>query len=221
MLIKLFPVKDDKIRIILLLDAVCDNSIKICFFDPQYRGVLDKLNYGNEGKGRTKERCSLPQMTEEVIKEFIKQIERVLLPSGYLFLWIDKFHLCQGISDWIKDTELNVVDMIVWDKCKIGMGYRSRRRSEYLLVIQKQPLKAKSTWKIHNIPDVWQETVKKTHAHSKPIGLQEMLIEATTDENDFVLDAAAGGYSVFSACKNTKRNFVGGDIEFGENKNIQ
>lgn len=104
MLIKLFPIKDDKIGIILLLDAVCDNSIKICFFDPQYRGVLDKLNYGNEGKGRTKERCSLPQMTEEVIKEFIKQIERVLLPSGYLFLWIDKFHLCQEISDWIKDT---------------------------------------------------------------------------------------------------------------------
>lgn len=48
-----------------------------------------------------------------------------------------------------------------------------------------------------------------------------MLIEATTDENDFVLDPAPGGYSIFSACKNTKRNFVGGDIEFGENKNIQ
>ena len=142
-----------------------------------------------------------------------------MLPGGHLFLWIDKFHLYQGISDWMKDTEFNIVDMIVWDKCKIGMGYRSRRRSEYLLVIQKRPLKAKSTWKMHNIPDVWQETVKKIHAHSKPISLQEKLIEATTDENDFVLDAAAGGYSVFSACENTKRNFIGGDIKFGENEN--
>ena len=48
-----------------------------------------------------------------------------------------------------------------------------------------------------------------------------MLIEATTDENNFVLDPASGGYSVFSARKNTKRNFIGGDIEFGENENIQ
>jgi site-specific DNA-methyltransferase (adenine-specific) len=37
-----------------LLADINDSSIATAFFDPQYRGVLDKLKYGNEGKGRGK-----------------------------------------------------------------------------------------------------------------------------------------------------------------------
>ena len=39
-----------------LLDNLKENSIKVLFFDPQYRGVLDKLSYGNEGVSRGKAR---------------------------------------------------------------------------------------------------------------------------------------------------------------------
>ena len=199
-----------------MLAAIQDNSIKVCFFDPQYRGVLDKLSYGNEGKSRGKDRCSLEQMSEETIKKFIVDINRVLSPSGYLFLWVDKFHICQGIHNWISGTDLNIVDLIVWNKLKIGMGYRTRRKSEYLVVLQKEPIKAKTTWTIHNIPDVWEEKVVKTHAHSKPVDLQRQLILATTLENDYILDPASGGYSVLSACMGLNRNFIGCDIAFGE-----
>ena len=34
------------------------------------------------------------------------------------------------------------------------MGYRTRRKSEYCLVLQKVPLRAKGVWRSHNIPDV-------------------------------------------------------------------
>lgn len=173
------------------------------------------LSYGNEGKGRSKKRCELTQMSDDTIKKFIKEIDRTLLPSGYLFLWIDKFILCQGIHSWLTDTQLNIVDLVVWNKMKIGMGYRTRRKCEYLLILQKKPIKAKSTWTIHNIPDVWEEKVIKTHTHSKPVELQRQLILATTQENDYVLDPASGGYSVFEACRSINRNFVGCDIEFG------
>lgn len=64
-----------------------DNSIATAFFDPQYRGVLDKLKYGNEGKGRGKARSELKQMDEETIINFIEEIDRVLKDSGHLFLW--------------------------------------------------------------------------------------------------------------------------------------
>lgn len=205
--------KCDGIKLLLSLN---DESIKVTFFDPQYRGVLDKLSYGNEGKGRGKARSELQQMPEETIIKFIKEIDRVLTPSGHLFLWVDKFHLCQGVLDWFSDTNLSIVDMITWDKGKIGMGYRSRRKSEYLVVLQKKPIRAKNTWKDHSIPDVWEEKTVKTHAHSKPIELQRRLIVATTNEEDYVLDPAAGGYSVFEACRLSKRNFIGCDIEFGE-----
>ena len=202
---------------IVLLKSIEDASLKAVFFDPQYRGVLDKLSYGNEGKQRGKARSSLTQMSFDTIREFFKEIDRVLMPNGYLFLWVDKFHLVEGVKSWFDDIEdIEPVDMITWNKQKIGMGYRTRRKSEYLVILQKAPRKAKSTWTIHNIPDVWDEKVEKIHPHSKPIELQKQLILAVTEEGDFVCDPASGGYSVFEACKQTKRNFIGGDIEFGE-----
>ena len=198
-----------------LLKQIPDKSLKVTFFDPQYRGILDKLSYGNEGKSRGKDRSDLPQMSEDIIKTFLKEIERVLTPSGYLFLWVDKFHLVEGVNSWILNLNMEIVDLITWNKMKIGMGYRTRRKSEYLLVIQKLPKKAKSTWTLHNIPDVWEEKVIKTHTHSKPIELQKQLILATTNEGDLVCDPASGGFSVFEACKLTNRNFIGGDLVFG------
>lgn len=201
-----------------LLQSLHTESIRVCFFDPQYRGVLDKLKYGNEGEKRGKKRSELPQMDENMIKSFLTEIERVLVPSGYLFLWIDKFHLVEGVKAWFsKDSLLDTVDMIVWDKEKIGMGYRTRRRSEYLVVVQKVPRLAKNTWSLHTIPDVWAEKViDKSHPHSKPILLQSELIKATTEEGDVVLDPAAGGFSVLMASKIAKRNFLGCDLVFGE-----
>lgn len=208
--------KKNKADGLLLMKDIKDQTIKAAFFDPQYRGVLDKLKYGNEGKQRGKARSELQQMSEETIINFIKEIDRVLISSGHLFLWVDKFHLCQGVLPWFNETELNLVDMIVWDKGKIGMGYRTRRKSEYLIVLQKSPIRAKGVWVDHSIPDVWEEKTPKVHPHSKPIDLQKRLIEATTKKGDYVLDPASGGYSVFEACKMAERNFIGGDIEYGE-----
>ena len=200
-----------------LLDLLDESSVKVVFFDPQYRGILDKMSYGNEGKNRGKERSSLPQMSEETIKDFLAKIERILKPNGYLFLWIDKFHLMEGVKKWFENFKtLEIVDMITWDKKKMGMGYRSRRRSEYCVVVQKEPRQAKSTWLLHNIPDVWEEKlVCKEHTHSKPIELQKQLILATSQENDLIVDPASGGYSVFMACLGVNRNFLGCDLKGG------
>ena len=202
-----------------LLTDVLDNSIAVCFFDPQYRGVLDSLKYGNEGV-RQKQRIELPQMDEDTIVQFIQQIHRALKPSAYLFLWVDKFHLCNGsVNHWTSNTSLKVVDLITWEKNSYGMGYRSRRKSEYLMVIQKKPYYAKATWTDHSIPDVWKESVSADHPHSKPIELQRRLILATANNEDVILDPSAGGFSVLKACVLAKKTFLGADIGFNENDN--
>ncbi len=209
----------NKINGIELLQTIPNEYIKTVFFDPQYRGVLDKMNYGNEKTGKGKERASLPQMTEDIIIRFMIDINRVLKPSGHLFLWVDKFHLCEGVHPWIKQTDLEIVDLITWDKDKFGLGYRSRRQSEYCIVLQKKPKRAKGVWTVNNIPDVWTEKIEnkeKKHPHQKPLELQKQLILATTEEGDFVLDPASGSYSVFENCKKINRNFIGGDLEYGE-----
>ncbi len=205
--------KELKMEGLHFLNLLNDDDVSACFFDPQYRGVLDKMKYGNEGVKRGKERCSLNQMSIGEIKKFLEVISSKLLPSGHLFLWVDKFHLCQGITEWFVNTSLDIVDMIVWNKDRMGMGYRTRRFCEYLVILQKQPRKAKGVWTIHNIPDFHTEKINdKQHTHQKPILLQEKLIEATTKQDNIVIDPCAGSFSVLRACLNTGRKFLGCDI---------
>jgi len=169
------------------------------------------MSDGNEG-ARQKERSQLTQMDDAIIGGFCDLIDIVLRPSGYLFLWLDKFHLVEG-TDWIKGTDLKPVDLITWHKGGLGMGYRTRRACEYLLVLQSAP-KRIHTWTKRNIPDVWTEQIKyKTHPHQKPQMLQMDLIEAVTEMGDFIVDPAAGSFSVMYAAHAKNRNFIGCDLE--------
>ena len=102
---------------------------------------------------------------------------------------------------------------MVWEKHNIGMGYRTRNKCEFLMILQKEPIKAKSTWKLHNIPNVWKEKVDtKNHPHTKPLELQKTLINCVTEEGDVVIDPAMGSGSVLQGCLDTKRIFIGCDI---------
>lgn len=214
----IFNVKDVKLDTkqkmdgLELLEKLEKNSIPVVFFDPQYRTILDKQNYGNESEGRQKARSVLPQMDTVKIKKFLEEIERVLIPSGHLMLWVDKYILCSGIQALMEGRSLQLVDLITWNKGRMGMGYRTRRHCEYLVIFQKLPVRAKGVWCVHNIPDVVTEKIERTHAHSKPVELQKRLIEAVTNIGDVVVDPAAGGYSVMRSALETDRHFIGCDI---------
>ena len=196
-----------------MLTGIPANTTPAAFFDPQYRGVLDEMSYGNEGKSRGKARCELRQMSEQEIARIIRELDRVIAPMGHLFLWIDKFHLCTGYREWLNGTQLETVDLITWNKLKLGMGYRTRRVSEYLVVVQQLPRRAKGVWTSHAIRDVWDERIeRKEHAHHKPVGLQAELIEAVTNPGDIVVDPAAGSFSVMEAANLRGRHFLGCDI---------
>ena len=197
-----------------LLSLLADDCAVASFFDPQFRGVYDKMKYGNEQTSRNAIRVQLPQMSEQTINGFIEEIARVLIPSGHLFLWMDKFHLCSDFHNWYPQETLTVVDMLTWDKTKIGLGYRTRHRSEFCVILQKKPKRAKGVWTLRDIPDVWSEKIQnKKHPHHKPVKLQAKLIEAISEPGDLIIDPAAGSYSVMEACQLTKRSFIGCDLQ--------
>ena len=78
---------DSKLKMdgLTLLYSLNNCSVSVVFFDPQYRGVLEKMNYGNEGE-RQIERSKLIQMDKKTIISFVREIDRVLTKSGHLFL---------------------------------------------------------------------------------------------------------------------------------------
>jgi site-specific DNA-methyltransferase (adenine-specific) len=194
-----------------LLQSMSDCCTPLVFFYPQHRDVLDKPQYGNEG-ARQKGRARLPAMTDSYIEACCRESARLLTPSGYLMYWLETYGLCQGHQLRIADV-LQTVDLVTWHNLRIGNGYRSRRRGDYLVVLQKRPIKAKTTWRDRGIPSRWSEKVERAeHPHVKPIGLITRLIGAVTNPNNLVVDPAAGSFVVMRAANALGRDFVGCDI---------
>ena len=80
-------------------------------------------------------------------------------------------------------------------------------------ILQKQQRRAKGVWKTHTIPDVIQERAsQREHPHTKPVDLQGELMAAVSHEGDFVIDPAAGSFSVLQAARNRQRTFLGCDL---------
>lgn len=203
----------NQVDAVALLADLPDDVASLFFFDPQYRAVLDELAFGNEGE-RQSGRRALVQMTEETIALLIEEADRVLERSGHLMLWTDKFNLATGKHRrWLRRTSLEVVDLIAWNKLRPGMGRRARCTTEYLIVAQKRPTRAKGRWTDHSLNDSWLESSDRTeHPHAKPHVLTERLIRATTKRGDLVVDPCAGSYGVLTACRASGRNFIGGDL---------
>lgn len=196
-----------------LLRSLPRGSAAVVIFDPQHRDVLNALAFGNEGE-RQVERCKLPAMTNAYINDCLIAAALALRPGGHCFLWVDTYRLCKGRHLAVEGV-LPVVDLLSWDNQRIGMGYRSRRRGDYLLVMQTPPTRAKGVWTDHGIPDRWVEKVdRKIHPHIKPAGLIKRLIGAVTEPSDLVVDPAAGSFLVMNIAHELGRRFAGCDIVY-------
>jgi site-specific DNA-methyltransferase (adenine-specific) len=196
-----------------LLQSLQEQCTRLVFFDPQHRENLDKLKYGNEG-ARQRERCKLPAMSSDYIDTCCREAARVLMPSGYLMRWQNAFQVMEGHHLRIVNI-LRRVDLIAWDNQRQSNVWRSRRRGDYLVILQKPPVRARSTWHDRAIPDRWIEKVdRKLHPHVKPIGLITRLIAATTRPGDLVVDPAARSFVVMRAAISLGREFIGCDIAY-------
>ena len=201
--------RGDSLALLRSLPAGCTPLV---FFDPQHRGILDKLKFGNEG-ARQKGRATLPAMTDDYIDACCRECARICTAGGYLMRWIDTFGLCEAHHHRIGDC-YKCVDLIAWDNLRMGMGKRTRRRGDYLLILQKPPITAIS-WHDHGIPSRWPEKVDaRGHPHVKPMGLIARLIGAVTELGDLVVDPAGGSFGVMHAARQLGRNFIGCDIAY-------
>ena len=119
---------------------------------------------------------------------------------------------------WIKDTSLQIKDLVVWSKGRIGMGYRTRRACEFLLILQVPPYKVKGVWNVHNFQDLYYERIASLskHPHRKPVALQRDLIKCIAMEDTVLVDPAAGSFSSLVSAYQAGVSFLGCDSVTGK-----
>ena len=195
-----------------LLSNLETNSVSLVFLDPQYEPVKNvlSLNY------------PLYSQSDYQILRILEQIERVLKPSSFCLLWVNKTLLGNDrIPLWLlKTLSLKIVDCLVWHKKNyLGLGTWLRSNAEFCFLVQKYPQKGK-VFKNRSFGNVWEENVvpsgKRWHPHQKPRELIKALILATTNEKDLIIDPCAGSFVVLEVCQELNRNFLGVDLTFKE-----
>jgi site-specific DNA-methyltransferase (adenine-specific) len=167
----------------------------------------------------------LVQSDYQVLR-IMEQIQRILKPSGFALLWVNKTLLGKDrVPLWLMKTpNLKIVDFLTWYKTNsLGLGSWLRSQSEFGFLIQKYPTNSK-LFKNRSLGNVWSEDIiasqKREHPHQKPKGLIRALIEATTEKGELVVDPCAGSFAVLEVCREVEREFMGVDLTYNELKNF-
>ena len=195
-----------------LLTNLENNSADLVFLDPQYEKVSNVLHTNHP---------LYPQSDYQIMR-IIEQVGRILKPSAFCLLWINKGLLgSDRIAAWmIKAPSLKIVDCLVWyKKNTLGLGTWLRSNAEFCFLLQKYPTTGKK-FTNRSFGTVWEEgslpAKQRKHPHQKPKELIKALIKATTQERDLVIDPCAGSFVVLEVCQELNRNYLGCDLTFKE-----
>lgn len=192
-----------------ILKNITDNSIDCVLTDPPY----STPTISSFGRKLVKTVSDL-SIQESYVK-FLKNIfERKLKENAPVFMFCDdRYYPCiyRAFYDWLN------VQMIVWNKKKIGMGNPIRKQHEIIVYANRSSFEYNRTEGITHYPSVmsFDSEKDKIHPAQKPLALVSYLLKGFTNENSLVLDPFMGSGTTGVACKLLNRNFMG--IELDEN----
>jgi site-specific DNA-methyltransferase (adenine-specific) len=187
------------------LKDVKDNSVDLIIIDPPYSTPV----ITSFGRKKVKNLADL-SIQEYFFTGLKKEFERVLKENGRLFVFCDdKFYpvLFAVFYDWLN------LQLLIWDKGKIGMGKPIRKQHELILYANR------ASWEFNkeeltHIPSVIKvkSEKEKYHGAQKPLEILKTIIYGFSKEGDLVLDCFSGSGNTAIASKELQRNFIGCDL---------
>lgn len=192
----------------------CLNGIKR-IDDKSIDLVLTDIPYGiNFQSSRRKEKHLKIQNDIDVnwFPDWIKEIDRVSKDDAHLYIFCSH-HKVDFFKSEIEKFR-KVKNILIWEKNNHGSGdLLGDYAPKYEMVLFcSNGDKKLNGGRDSNIIKA-NRTQNNLHPTEKPIDLMEYFISKSSIENDLVLDTFAGSGSTLVACKNTKRNFIGFEIE--------
>ena len=197
------------------IPKLSDNKIDCVIVDPPY-GIDYQSNYKIEKyekiKGDNKEAFNLLDKSLNLIKPKLKTNSHIYIFTSWKV--IDKVKP-------IVEKHFEVKNCIIWDKENTSMGDLKgnyAERYEMIIFATQGKRKLQNEFRMANIIKC-PRTNNSNHPTEKPVELLKKLIECSTKEKELVLDYFAGSCSTLKAAKQTKRKWLG--IELESVKNVE
>ncbi|KAF5083490.1 DNA adenine methyltransferase YhdJ [anaerobic digester metagenome] len=189
-----------------LLSELKDGSIDLLITDPPY--AIGTTSNGTKGS------WSDNNLIRPFFEKYFEEIKRVLKNGAEFYI----------NTDWrtypflypIVTTKLDVRNCIVWDYEWIKAGSHYRFSHEFIIYGFKGENKrtfdasSRDVWRIKPINFT---SKNKWHQAEKPIELVKTMILNSSKEGDIILDTFAGSGTTGVACYETKRQFIGFEID--------
>lgn len=177
--------------------------------------VLTDIPYGMDFQSNHRKQKHLKIQNDINVNWFpdwIKEIDRVSKDDAHLYIFCSHHRIDFFKSEIEKYRK--VKNILIWEKNNTGMGdlFGDYAPKYEMILFCSNGDKKLNGGRDANIIKA-NRTQNNLHPTEKPVNLMEYFISKSSNENDLVLDTFAGSGSTLVGCKNTKRNFIGFEIE--------
>lgn len=202
-----------------ILKDMKDNSIDLIVTDPPYK-ITSRGTSGTMGgywKSKIAKSGNIFEHNNISCESYLPELYRVLKDKSILYIMCNNINLKEMLN--VGTTcGFNFVKCLIWEKGNKICGKYYMGCFEYIILFRKggdRPINNCGT------PDILKIPIKKLkdkeghnlHDTEKPVELMKILIENSSDEGQVVLDPFMGIGSTGVACKESKRDFIGIEID--------
>ena len=198
------------------LKQIEDESIDLCVTDPPYKVISG----GNKDRGTNGFPKSVLNRNDGKIfdfndidfKDWIPEVYRVLKKDTHFYCMTNVINL-KDVIETAEKVGFKLHNILVWEKNTANPNRWYMKNCEFTLFFYKGQAKTinnPGSKQVHQFNNI---VGNKCHPTEKPVELMQFYIENSSKEGDLVLDPFMGGGATAVACKNSKRNFIGFEID--------
>lgn len=144
--------------------------------------------------------------------EWLPELYRICKPKSHIYIYISARNL-KELQNEAEKVGFKFQNIIIWKKNNSTPNKYYLNSYEMILMLRKGKAKNINRMGTKNILEIKNIIGNKTHPTEKPVELNKILIENSTNENEIVFDPFMGTGSCGIACKELNRNFIGIELD--------
>lgn len=202
-----------------IMSSIRNDSIDCIITDPPYR-ITSRGNGGNSGGMFQKKEVNngkVFQTNNLEIEDWLPELYRVLKPQSHCYIMTNNKNITHYLNA-INNSKFHFIKCLIWVKDNKIMGQTYMSQFEFVIMCRKgghKRINDCGTSDVLQIPNkkLKDKNGKTIHDTEKPILLNEILINNSSNKGDWILDPFMGIGSCGVACINTNRNFIGCELD--------
>ena len=172
-------------------------------------GILNKRNTFTQANAKT---GKLFDNNDIEFKDWLPDLYRTLKDDSHCYIMINARNL-KELQQECEKVGFKFQNILIWNKGNATPNKYYLNAYEMILMLRKGKAKNINNMGTKNILDIKNIRGNKTHPTEKPVELNKIMIENSSNENDVILDPFMGTGSTALACKELNRNFIGIEID--------